>query len=243
MKIIIASSLVLSSSLYAKGLKDLNPGPVPQAKNSPAAPAKPIPSTPAASKPIPQKPTQAPAPEKPANEIAKVVKEKKPESSLDGKFGLGLNFVFHSLKGEVGDWATGFGGGILMRFRVAKFSEKLSLQATYNYSPVDVLVTVNRDQYRGVVDRHLAGVALDYNIKRNLKFANRLDLGFSDIRLDAINTIDEGNDDPEGNGFAAQISSGLLWEFQDKLWFGGSLALATGNFTGLSAGVQTVFVM
>ena len=151
--------------------------------------------------------------------------------------------LFSQISGDVGDWTSGFAGSFSLNYRILPITDKMDLTGRYSYQPIDVLVKVNQGQYRGVADIHLFGSYLSYILKKNLRLTGGLDIGIADVRLDSINSIPEGSEDPEGSGFAAKIDTGIQWKFHDKVWFGSSLAVNLGSISGWSLGIQTTFVM
>ncbi len=222
-----------ADSLMAKGLKDLSPK-----------------ETETTTPDVNEKPATAPKateqPEVPADQA--VAKEKdskvsKEPSDLGGKFLFGLELGFYNLKASSHSWSTGMSSGFNSGYRLISPMKKVNIFLAYSFSPVDVLVSTDSGEYRGIIENHGIGALAQYSHRKNLLFAVRSEVGLSTANLHAITTIPADAKDPETSGFNLRIGGNAFWKFQDNVWFGGGINLALGTFTGWSAVLNTQLVL
>ena len=217
--ILAVTCLLVGTCGLGKGLKDLKP-------DAPEDKAAKEETKPEAKKKL----KKEPQPEVPAD---KAVESMKKSKDLGGKLFIAADLGIKSLAGSTGDWSSGFGGGFSTGYQVTKFGKKpIKIFATYSYSPIDVIVDQDSSQYRGVVEAHYFGAMGTMALDKKLSVYANADLGLVSAKLDSINTIPAGAEDPEEDGAAIRIGGGAHWLFKDNVAIGGGINIAAGSFTG-----------
>ncbi|SME89973.1 outer membrane beta-barrel protein [Pseudobacteriovorax antillogorgiicola] len=229
--IISISFALVSPALLAKGLKDLKPDSetIEKAKETIDQVKEAVDKKLEGKEVEPKKDKQ--------QEIKKEVEKKEPTG--DGEFYLGLGFGFASLKGSGGSWDTGFSGDFELGVRFMKImGDRVQLYGTYRFVPVDIIVTENANQYKGVVEQHLFGASARYVLASKLHITAHGALGLASSSLKPTGTL-TSTEDPEESGAAISLGGGAQWLVSSKVWLGAFLSLGAGTFQYSQLGVST----
>ncbi len=243
-------SLGISSAAAGKGLDSLQ-------ADTPPVSETPIPATPAAEASTPQPALEAPAPT-PTPNIPPVVTEPKTAYSPLGpspasntaaqiqpglqKFYLSSGLSWVNLSSSKGGWHSSTMGDIEAGYKIMNIFPKLDLFSTFRYRPISADVVSEQRAYRAIVESYLFGSKAILLLNPKLFVSGSAELGFTDTRVDSIDTLIDIDQDLEKSGVDLNLGAGVSYIVLDKIGVGSRIAFGTGAYKTIQVGLDISFL-